>query len=125
MSSSVLREEGWERGLPATLGFQGVDVGEVAVGAGEVDAVPHDELVWHLEAHVLDVEIYLCAGGPGQKPADLQGGWLAREQGSPQVGEGAPRVYDVPDYEDVAARYVLPQALEDADHPARSGVRAI
>src|SRR5215217_560601 len=125
MSSSVLREEGWERGLPATLGFQGVDVGEVAVGAGEVDAVPHDELVGHLEAHVLDVEIYLSARGFGEERADLEGGWLAREQGSPQVGEGEPRVYYVLHYENVAARYVLLEVLEDADHPARGSVRAI
>src|SRR5215208_3144943 len=125
MSSSVLREEGWERGWQATFGLQGVDVGKVAVGSGEVDAVPHDELVGHLEAHVHDVEIYLSARGLGEERADLQGGWLAREQGSPQVGEGEPRVYDVLDYEDVAASYVLLEVLEDADHPARGGVRAI
>src|ERR671917_594067 len=125
MSSSVLWEHGWERGLPVTPGLQGVDVGKVAVGTGEVDAVPHDELVGHLEAHVLDVEIYLSARGFEEERADLQGGWLAREQGSPQVGEGEPRVYDVLDYENVAARYVLLEVLEDAYHPARGGVRAI
>src|SRR5215216_4260 len=110
--------------MPATLGLQGVDIGEVAVGAGEVDAVPHDELVWHLEAHVLDVEIYLSARGLTEERADLEGGWLAREQGSPQVGEGDPGVYDVLHYEDVAARYVLLEVLEDADYPTRGGVRA-
>src|SRR5215213_3589209 len=111
--------------MPATLGLQGVDIGEVAVGAGEVDAVPHYKLVGHLEAHVLDIEIYLSARGLGEERADLQGGWFAREQGSPQVGEGEPRVYDVFDYEDVAACYVLLEVLEDADHPARGSVRAI
>src|SRR5215218_8222233 len=125
MSSSVLREEGWERGLPATLGLQGVDIGEIAVGASEVDAVPHDELIRHLEAHVLDVEIYLSARGLGEERADLQGGWFAREQGSPQIGEGEPRVYDVLHYEDVAACYVLLEVLEDADHPARGSVCAV
>jgi len=67
---------------------QGVDVGEVAVGASEVDAVPHHKYVGHLKAHVLDRQIYLSARGLGEERADLQGGGLARKQGAPQVGEG-------------------------------------
>jgi hypothetical protein len=47
--------------MPVTFLLQSVDVGEVAVGASEVDAVPHYELVGHLEAHVLDGQIYLSA----------------------------------------------------------------
>src|ERR671917_775556 len=119
MSSSVLWEHGWERGLPVTPGLHGVDVGKVAVGTGEVDAVPHDELVGHLEAHVLEVEIYLSARGLGEERADLQGGWLAREQGTPQVRERQPRVYDVLDDQDVTVCDVLFEVLEDADHAAR------
>jgi hypothetical protein len=33
-------------------GRHGVDLGEIAVGPSVVDAVPDDELVWHLEADV-------------------------------------------------------------------------
>jgi hypothetical protein len=45
--------------------FQNADVGEVAVDAGEVQAVADDELVRDLEAQVLDVEVDLAPGGFG------------------------------------------------------------
>src|ERR671917_413819 len=78
--------------------LQGMDIGEVAIGAGEVDAVANHELVWHLEAEVLHVELDPPARGLGEEGADLQGRRPAREQRAANIGERQPRVYDVLDY---------------------------
>src|SRR3712207_5061413 len=75
-------------GFGEDLGLEDADVGEVAVGAGEVEPVSYHELVGHLEAEVVHVELHPSPGGLGEERADLQGGGLARKQGAPQVGEG-------------------------------------
>ena len=66
---------GGHRPMPGLTGedfiFEDADVREVAVGAGEVQAVADDELVGDLEAQVLDVELDLAAGGLGEEGADL------------------------------------------------------
>src|SRR5918999_615627 len=112
-------------GLREDLGLQDADVGEVAVGTGVVEPVAHDELVRHLEAEVLHVELHPPPRGLTQKRADLQRGRPASEQRAADVGEGEPRVYYVLDDQDVAVGYVLLEVLEDADHAARGGTRAV
>src|ERR671916_1641522 len=105
-------------GLREDLGLQDADVGEVAVGAGEIESVAHDELVRHLEAEVLHVELHPPARGLTQKRADLQRGRPAREQGPANVGEGEPRVYYVLDDQDVAGGFFPLPGLWGADPPA-------
>src|SRR5215216_5400943 len=107
--------------LREDLGLEDADIGEVAVGAGEVEPIADDELVWHLEAEVLDVELHPPPRGLGEEREDLQRGRLAGLQGAQQVGEGEPRIYDVLDYEDMASGYVLLEVLEYADDAAARG----
>src|SRR5918998_3378546 len=124
-----LREGPVARGLKALGGenlfLENADVGEVSVGAGEVQAVADDELVGDLEAKVLDVEVHLAPGGLCEEGTDLQGSGFPRPERAHEVGEGQAGVYDVFDDENVAAGNVLFQVLEDADDTARGGARTV
>ena len=68
-----------------------------------VEAVPDDEAVGDLEAHVAACDVDLAPVGLGQQRADLERGRPARRQAAEQVRERQPGVDDVLDDEHVAA----------------------
>src|SRR5919112_2955687 len=63
------------------------DVGEVAVGARVVEPVADDELVGHLEAQVLHVELHTPPGRLAEEGTDLQGRRLASHKRAHEVRE--------------------------------------
>src|SRR5918993_226777 len=107
------------------LGLEDADIREVAVGPGVVEPVPDDELVGHLEAEVPDVELRAAPGRLGEEGADLERGRPPGVQGTHQVRERKPRVYDVLDDEYVTVRDVLFEVLEDAYDAARGAARTV
>jgi hypothetical protein len=93
-----------------------VQIGQVAVALLEIEAVPHEQLVGHREAHVADGHIlHQAAIGAVEEGHGGQGGRVAERERLAEVVEREPRVDDVLDDEDVAARDLRVQVLEEAD----------
>ena len=95
-----------------------VDVGQVAVALGDVEAVADDEIGRDGEADVAQVELDPLLALLHQQGAHLEALGLAGEEVAAQVVQREPAVDDVLDHEDVAPVEVGVEVLDDA-HDAR------
>jgi hypothetical protein len=93
-----------------------VQVGQVPVALLEVEAVPHEELVGHREAHVADGQVvHEPAIGAVEERHRGEGAGVAERECLAEVVERQARVDDVLDDQDVATRDLRVQVLEQAD----------
>src|SRR5699024_10675601 len=92
---------------------QGRDEGHVPVALRVVESVADHELVGHVEAHVLHVDVDLRGLRLPQHRADLDGGRAAGLEVGEQPRQGQAGVDDVLDDEDVLVLQVRIEVLED------------
>jgi len=93
-----------------------VQIGQVAVALLEIEPVAHEELVGHREAHVADGHIlHQSAIGAVEEGHGGQGGGVAEGERLAEVVEREACVDDVLDDQDVAARDLRVQVLEETD----------
>src|SRR5205823_167984 len=94
-------------------GLEGPDERKVPVQLGVVQAVADDELRRDLEARVPDVQRHLLYVGLLEQRADLQARGPARPEVLEEVREREAGVDDVLDHQDVAARDLVVEVLQD------------
>jgi hypothetical protein len=93
-----------------------VQVGQVAVTLLEVEPVAREQLVGHGEAHVADGHVLdQPAVGAVEQRYRGEGGRVAERKCLAEVVERQARIDDVLDDQDVAARDLRVQVLEQAD----------
>ena len=82
----------------------------------KVESVAHEQLVGHREAHIADGQIiHQPAIGAVEEGRGGQGGGVAERERLAEVVEREARVDDVLDDQDVAARDLRVEILEEAD----------
>ena len=93
-----------------------MQVGQVAVALVEVEAVSHEELVGHREAHVADGHVlHQAAIGTVEQRHGRQRGGIAEGERLAEVVERQAGVDDVLDDQDVATGDLRVEILEEAD----------
>jgi hypothetical protein len=100
-----------------------VQVGQVPVLLGQIEAVPHEELVRHGEADVANGKVVdEPPVGAVEERHRCERGRIAEPEGLAEVVERQPGVDHVLDDEDVAPRDLLVEVLEEADPGVAAGV---
>ena len=119
--NSLFLKNSFNSWLTAPSWHQRADVAESAALLVVVEAVADDEVVGDLEGRIADVERRLQLVGLDEEGADADGGGMAGAYLLDHAPHGAPRVDDVLDDDDVAAREVLVDAHHLLDLTCRRG----
>ena len=102
-----------------------MQVGQVAVALLEIEPVAHEQLVGHREAHVADGQVlHEAAVGAVEERHGRERRGLAERERLAEVVERQARVDDVLDDQDVAARDLRVEILEEADAGVAAAVGA-
>jgi hypothetical protein len=102
-----------------------VEVRKVSETFLEIEPVPDEELVRDGESDVADREVFdQAAVGPVEEGDGREGRRAAERQGLDEVVERQPRVDHVLDDQDVAARDLAVEVLQEPDAGVAAGVGA-
>jgi hypothetical protein len=110
--------------LRVDLGLQHTDIGQVAVFFIVVQTIAHHELVRHLKALVIRLDVGLAAAGLIKDGADLNGVRVAHLEHGHKVGQGDSGVQNVLHDQHILAGQITVQILDDLDQTAGGGVAA-
>jgi len=99
------------------LSFQDAYVGQVPIPLGVVEAKTDHEQIRDFETHIVGDCLHLTARGLVQKRADAEGTRFTLGQELLQVVEGAARIHDVFDDQNVTILYVVLKVHQQSHMP--------